>query len=67
MSTNSYDPAVGYLSEDAKKPSLYTRIREYMDALNDGLAAWREYERLRVSGVEHHIAAAKSFEKHFTK
>jgi len=36
-----------------------------MSALDAGLAAWREYERLRMSGVEHSVAAAKAFEKHY--
>ena len=67
MSTNSYNAGLDYLPAEGKKPSLYARVREYMAALNDGLAAWREYERLRMSGVEHQVAAAKSFEKHFSR
>lgn len=67
MSTNSYDSTLSYLPEEGKKPSFYARFKDYMTALNDGLAAWREYERLRMNGVEHQAAAAKSFEKHFSR
>jgi len=65
MSTKAYDSALNFMPAEGKKEGLFTRFRAYMAALHDGLDAWREYERLRVSGVEHHIAAAKSFEKHF--
>jgi hypothetical protein len=65
MSTKSYDVALDYMPGEAKKPSLYARFKEYMSALNAGLEAWREYERLRTSGVEHSVAASKAFEKHY--
>ena len=65
MSTKSYDAALDYLPGEAKKPSLFARFKEYTSALNAGLEAWREYERLRTSGVEHSVAASKAFEKHY--
>lgn len=65
MSTKSYDAALDYMPGEAKRPSLYGRFKEYMSALNAGLEAWREYERLRTSGVEHSVAASKAFEKHY--
>jgi hypothetical protein len=65
MSTKSYDAALDYMPGEAKRPSLYARFKEYMSALNAGLEAWREYERLRTSGVEHSVAASKAFEKHY--
>lgn len=65
MSTKSYDAALDYMPGEAKKPSLFARFKEYMSALNSGLEAWREYERLRMSGVEHSVAASKAFEKHY--
>ena len=66
MSTNSYDAGLNYLP-GTEKPSLFARVRDSMSALHDGLEAWREYERLRMSGVEHNLAASKAFEKHFEK
>ena len=65
MSTKAYDAALDFTPAEAKKPSLFARIKEYMSALDAGLAAWREYERLRMSGVEHSVAASKAFEKHY--
>jgi hypothetical protein len=65
MSTKTYDNALGYMPEEAKKPSLFARVREAMSAMNAGLEAWREYERLRVMGVEHSKAASMAFEKHY--
>lgn len=67
MSTNSYNAGLDYMPTAVEKPSLFARVREYMSALHDGLEAWREYERLRTSGVEHNLAASKAFEKHFEK
>jgi hypothetical protein len=65
MSTKTYDSALSFMPGEAKKASLFARVREYMSALNAGLEAWREYERLRMLGVEHSKAAAKAFEKHY--
>jgi len=65
MSTKAYDNALSFMPGEAKKPSLFARIKEYLAALDAGLAAWREYERLRMSGVEHSVAAARAFEKHY--
>lgn len=65
MSTKTYDSALSFMPGEAKKPSLFARFKEYMSALNAGLEAWREYERLRVSGVEPGLAASKAFEKHY--
>lgn len=66
MSTKTYDNALSFMPGEAKKPSLFARIREVMSAMNAGLEAWREYERLRMSGVEHSKAASMAFEKHYT-
>lgn len=65
MSTKTYDAALSFMPGEAKKPSLFARFKEYMSALNAGLEAWREYERLRMSGVEHDRAASRAFEKHY--
>lgn len=65
MSTKSYDSALSFVPADEQKPSLFARFRDYMSALNAGLAAWREYERLRMMGIEHSVAASKAFEKHY--
>jgi hypothetical protein len=65
MSTKTYDNSLSFMPGEATKPSLFARVREVMSAMNAGLEAWREYERLRVMGVEHSKAAAKAFEKHF--
>ncbi|MFN3743451.1 MAG: hypothetical protein ACK4TL_01970 [Hyphomicrobiaceae bacterium] len=65
MSSKAYEAALDFMPGEAKKPGLYARFKEYTSALSAGLAAWREYERLRMSGVEHSKAAAKAFEKHF--
>jgi hypothetical protein len=65
MSTKTYDDALSFMPSEAKKPSLFARIRDYMSAMNAGLEAWREYERLRVCGVEHSKAASLAFEKHY--
>ena len=64
MSTKTYDNTLGYMPE-AKKPSIFARVSEYMSAVSAGLEAWREYERLRATGIEHSKAAAKAFEKHY--
>ena len=65
MSTKTYDSALGFLPGEAKKPSLFARFKDYMSAMHAGLEAWREYERLRMGGVEHSQAASKAFEKHY--
>jgi hypothetical protein len=65
MSTKTYDTALSFLPGEAKRPGLFARFKEYMAALNAGLEAWREYERLRMSGIEHSQAASKAFEKHY--
>jgi hypothetical protein len=65
MSTKAYDSALNFMPAEADKPSFFKRVKEFMHAMNAGLAAWREYERLRMSGVEHGLAASKAFEKHF--
>ena len=65
MSTKAYDTALSFMPGEAKKPGLFARFKEYLSAMNAGLAAWREYERLRMSGVEHGLAASKAFEKHY--
>jgi hypothetical protein len=65
MSTKTYDSALSFWRGDARKPSIFARLKEYMSALHAGLEAWREYERLRMNGVEHRMAASKAFEKHY--
>lgn len=65
MSTKAYDSALSFMPGETRKPSLFARIKEYMSAVSAGLEAWREYERLRMSGVEHGKAASTAFEKHF--
>lgn len=65
MSTKAYETALSFMPGEAKTRSLFARFKEYMSALNAGLEAWREYERLRMSGVAHDVAAAKAFEKHY--
>lgn len=65
MSTNSYDPSLSFARGEAKKPGIYARFKEYMSAMHAGLEAWREYERLRMNGIEHSVAASKAFEKHY--
>jgi len=65
MSTKAYDSALSFMPGEAQKPSLLARIREYTSAMHAGLEAWREYERLRMGGMEHSKAAAKAFEKHY--
>lgn len=68
MSTKSIDAALDFMpSADEARPSRLARIKEYLAAMNDGLAAWREYERLTANGVAHDVAARKSFEKHFPR
>lgn len=66
MSIKSIDAALDFMPADvANRPSRFARLKEYWAALNDGLAAWREYERLTANGFSHDVAARKSFEKHF--
>jgi hypothetical protein len=65
MSTKSIDSALDFMPSDEGRPSRLARIKEYFAAVKDGLAAWREYERLTANGVAHEVAARKSFEKHF--
>ena len=65
MSTNSYDPSLSFARGEAKKPGFYARFKDYMAGMRAGLEAWREYERLRMNGVQPSVAAAKAFEKHY--
>ncbi len=67
MSIKSIDSALDFMpSDEANRPSRLARVKEYWAALHDGLAAWREYERLTANGIAHDVAARRSFEKHFT-
>lgn len=68
MSIKSIDAALDFMpSDEAHRPSRFARIKAYWAAVHDGLAAWREYERLTANGVTHGVAARRSFEKHFQR
>jgi hypothetical protein len=69
MSTKIYDSALDFMPADsaAARPGLFARIKEYVSAMQAGLEAWREYERLTAAGVAPDEAARKSFQQHFAK
>jgi hypothetical protein len=65
MSTKTYDAALDFMP--AERPSLYTRFKEYVTAMQIGLEAFHEYERLTAAGVAPDEAARKSFQRHFAE
>lgn len=69
MSSKTYNSALDFMPADADvaggRPGLFTRVKEYMSAMHNGLEAWREYERLTAAGVAPDEAARRSFQQHF--
>lgn len=69
MSTKTYDSAHDFMPTEAvaTRPGLFSGIKEYVTAMQNGLEAWREYERLTAAGVAPDEAARRSFERHFAE
>jgi hypothetical protein len=68
MSTKTYDSALDFMpAEAAARPGVFSRIRDYVAAMHNGLEAWREYDRLTAAGVAPDEAARRSFEQHFER